>query len=108
VVFRVAAALPPQFQGVGLFQPRAEHIGIGRISTGLGTPHLETNPDFLGAMFAFQTRDGNRVDFLGINDPTAPTDNHRDFMSVLYATSESAGAEMPLMAIGASTTLAIS
>ena len=32
----------------------AEHIEIGRLSTGLGTPHLETNPDFIGAMLAFQ------------------------------------------------------
>jgi hypothetical protein len=97
VVFEVANDLPEPLRGVGLFQPGAHHRGIGRISTGLGTPHLETNPDFLGIMLAFQTPDGQRVDFLGINDPTAPTDNHRDFMSVLYATGESAGANVPFV-----------
>ena len=97
VIFKVADELPAELQGVGLFEPRSEHMGIGRISTGLGTPHLETNPDFLGLMVAFQTKDGHRVDFLSINDPTAPTDNHKDFMHVLHATGESAGAEIPLI-----------
>jgi hypothetical protein len=96
VVFKIADKLPVELQGVGLFAPGAEHIGIGRVSTGLGTPHIETNPDFLGIMVAFETREGHRVDFLGINDPTAPTDNHRDFIDVLHATAESAGAEVPL------------
>jgi hypothetical protein len=58
---------------------------------------VETNPDFLGIMVAFQTPDGQRVDFLGINNPTAPTNNHREFMSVLYATGESAGADVPFI-----------
>ncbi len=97
VMLKVADKLPSELQGVGLFEPGAEHTGIGRLSTGLGTPHLETNPDFLGIMVAFQTKDGHRVEFLGINDPTAPTDNHRDFMDVLHATCESAGAEMPVI-----------
>ena len=48
-------------------------------------------------MVAFQTPDGQRVDFLGINNPTAPTDNHREFMSVLYATGESASADVPFV-----------
>jgi hypothetical protein len=91
----VADELPSELKGIGLFEQGAEHIGIGRISTGLGTPHLETNPDFLGIMVAFQTRDGHRVDFLAINDPTAPTAHHCDFMDVLHGTAESAGAEMP-------------
>jgi hypothetical protein len=95
VVFRVANDLPGPLCGVGLFQPGAQHSGIGRISTGLGTPHVETNPDFLGIMVAFQTPGGQRVDFLGINNPTAPTDDHREFMSVLYSTAESAGADVP-------------
>lgn len=90
-------ALPAPLAGVGLFQPGARHGGIGRVSTGLGTPHLETNPDFLGLMLAFQTAAGRRVDFLAINDPAAPTDNHREFVDVLHATAESAGAEMPLV-----------
>ncbi len=55
VIFKVADELSSELQDVGLFYPGAEHIGIGRISTGLGTPHLETNPDFLGIMVAFQT-----------------------------------------------------
>jgi hypothetical protein len=96
VKFRVAAVLPAELEGVGLFRPNAEHVGIGRISTGLGTPHLETNPDFLGLMLAFRT-ETVIVDFLGINDPAAPADNHRDFMAVLYATGESACAEIPLV-----------
>ena len=97
LIFNVAEELPAELQSVGLFEPRANHTGIGRISTGLGTPHIETNPDFLGIMLAFQTKDGHRVDFLGINDPTSPTDTHKDFMDVLHATGESAGAEIPLI-----------
>src|SRR5437667_11659525 len=72
VMFKVAGELPVPLAGVGLFQPGAEYIGIGRISTGLGTPHIETNPDFLGVRISFQTTGGQRVDFLGINDPTSP------------------------------------
>jgi hypothetical protein len=97
VLFRVAANLPARLAGIGLFHPDTQYVGIGRISTGLGTPHLETNPDFLGARFSFLTQDGYRVDFLGLNDPAAPTNNHRDFVDVLYATVEAAGAQMPLI-----------
>ena len=97
VLLRIAEALPVPLQNVGLFQPGAEYTGIGRISTGLGTPHIETNPDFLGLMAAFQSPEGRRVDFLGINDPTSPTDNHKDFINVLHATGESAGAEVPFV-----------
>ena len=97
VVLQIANDLPEALCGVGLFQPGVPYIGIGRISTGLGTPHLETNPDFLGIMVAFQTPDGQRVDFLGINNPTAPTNDHREFVSVLYATGESAGADVPFI-----------
>ena len=97
VVFKVAGELPEPLQGVGLFQPGAEHVGIGRISTGLGIPHAEYLPDFLGIMAAFQTKEGQRVDFLGINDPTSPADNHRDFMDILQATGESAGATVPFL-----------
>jgi hypothetical protein len=97
VVLQIANDLPEALYGVGLFQPGVRYNGIGRVSTGLGTPHVETNPDFLGIMVAFQTPDGQRVDFLGINNPTAPTNNHREFMSVLYATGESAGADVPFI-----------
>jgi len=97
VVLQIANDVPEPLYGVGLFQPGAQYTGVGRISTGLGTPHVETNPDFLGIMVAFQTPDGQRVDFLGINNPTAPTDNHREFMSVLYATAASAGADVPFI-----------
>lgn len=97
VVLKIANDLPESLSSVGLFQPGEQYRGVGRISTGLGIPHLETNPDFLGIMVAFQTREGQRVDFLGINNPTAPTDDHHEFMSVLYATGESAGANLPLI-----------
>ena len=97
VRLRIAEALPAPLQGVGLFHPGAEHLGIGRISTGLGTPHIETNPDFLGIMAAFQSREGRRVDFLGINDPASPADNHKDFINVLHATGESSGARAPFL-----------
>ncbi len=96
-LLKVAEVLPTPLQNVGLFHPHAEYTGIGRISTGLGTPHIETNPDFLGIMTAFQSPEGRRVDFLGINDPTSPTDNHKDFINVLHATGESAGAEAPFV-----------
>lgn len=97
ILFRVTDTLPATLNGIGLFQPNQQHIGIGRISTGLGTPHIETNPDFLGLRLSFLTQDGHRVDFLGINDPGSPTANHRDFVDVLHATGEAAGAEMPLI-----------
>ncbi len=92
VALRVAAQLPDALAGLGLFQPNAEHIGVGRVSTGLGCPHAETDPDFLGLMLAFHTPAGARVDFLAINDPTSPTDDHRDFMALLEATGAAAGA----------------
>lgn len=95
VLLRVAATLPANLMGVGLFEPNAQHIGIGRISTGLGCPHLETDPDFLGLMVAFQTRAGERVDFLTINEPTSPTDTHPQFISLLDATADAASAEPP-------------
>ncbi|MEO6023826.1 MAG: hypothetical protein ABIP64_12050 [Burkholderiales bacterium] len=94
---KVADKLPAQLTGVGLFQTNAKHIGTGRLSTGLGTPHIETNPDFLGARMSFMTQAGQRVDFLAINHPSSPTDNHRDFVDVLQATGASAGAEMPFI-----------
>jgi len=95
VMLKVAAQLPEVLSGLGLFEPNREHSGIGRISTGLGCPHAETDPDFLGLMLAFQTPAGARVDFLAINDPTSPTDNHRDFMTLLEATAAAAGAKSP-------------
>ena len=95
VELRIDDALPAGLDGIGLFEPGAMHRGIARISTGLGYPHIETDPDFLGFMAAFQTRAGRRVDFLAINDPTSPTDNHRQFIAVLEATAASAGAEAP-------------
>lgn len=97
VLFRAAAEMPGPLRDVGVFQPGGESVGIGRISTGLGTPHIETNPDFLGFRVSFQTKEGRRVDFLAINDPTSPADNHKDFMDVLHATGEAAGAEVPFV-----------
>jgi hypothetical protein len=95
VLLRIEAQVPANFVGVGLFEPGAQYSGIGRISTGLGCPHLETDPDFLGLMVAFQTRAGKRVDFLTINDPTSPTDTHPEFVHLLDATADAAGAQAP-------------
>lgn len=97
VRLRVAAQLPRELRGVGLFEPGAEHVGIGRISTGQGIPHVEPGLDFLGLMLAFQTPGGRRVDILGINHPAAPTDDHRQFMDVLHASAEAADAGVPFL-----------
>lgn len=93
VLLRIAAELPDELRGIGLFEPGAEHVGVGRISTGLGGPHAEINPDFLGLMLAFRTKAGRRVDFLALNHPASPADDHREFMDVLHATGEAAGAD---------------
>src|SRR5258705_7455313 len=85
VIFRAADEMPGPLQEVGIFHPGGERIGIGRISTGLGTPHIETSPDFLGLRVSFQTKEGRRGGFLAINDPTLPADKHKDFMDVLHA-----------------------
>src|SRR3954451_11582657 len=90
---RIEPVLPASFAGVGLFEPGAQYTGIGRISTGLGCPHLETDPDFLGLMVAFQTRAGTRVDFLTINEPTSPPAPHPQFVHLLDAPADPAGAE---------------
>ena len=91
VVLRIASGLPGSLGGIGLFEPDAEYVGIGRVSTGEGCPHAETEPDFLGMRLAFQTRDGVRVDFLGINDPSSPTDTHAEFVKLLAAGAAGAG-----------------
>jgi hypothetical protein len=91
----VAPRLPPELDGVGIFQPATSSTGIGRISTGLGCPHLETDPDFLGLMVAFLTTGGERVDLLAINDPAAPTDSPEEFVALLAATAAAAGAGVP-------------
>lgn len=95
VLLRIEPTLPANLAGVGLFEPGGQYTGIGRVSTGLGCPHLETDPDFLGLMVAFHTRGGQRVDFLTINDPTSPTDTHPQFVKLLDATADAAGAEAP-------------
>lgn len=100
VELEVHDAPPAPLEGVGLFVPGAEYVGIGRVSTGLGCPHLETDPDFLGLMLAFRTESGRRVDFLGLNDPAAPTDDHVAFMDLLAATADSAGTEAPFGELG--------
>ena len=53
VLLRVATELPEGFSGIGLFVPGIEHIGVGRLSTGLCTPHIESNSDFLGCVRRF-------------------------------------------------------
>jgi hypothetical protein len=86
VVFQVSSSLPPEIQGHGLFEPGRVHVGIGRISTGLGCPHAETDPDFLGLRLSFMAPEDRRVDFIAINDPTSPTDDHPSFVALLQAT----------------------
>ena len=70
VTLRVTAPLPPELDGLGLFDlggpaggaaAARDYVGLGRISTGLGCPHIETNPDFLGLMVAFRAPNGRRV-----------------------------------------------
>jgi hypothetical protein len=94
VVLRVEGRLPPELDGLGIFQRgQASRGGIGRISTGLGCPHAETDPDFLGLMAAFRAPDGRRMDFVTINHPAAPTDTPEEFLALLKATADAAGAE---------------
>jgi hypothetical protein len=93
VHFEAAEPLPNELDGLGIFQHGAagHHLGIGRISTGLGCPHAETDPDFLGLMVAFTTAAGRRIDFITINDPTSPTDTPEEFLALLRATADAAG-----------------
>ena len=91
VLLRIESQLPEKLRGVGLFQPESQYTGIARISTGLGCPHNENLPDFLGIRLAFRTPTGRRVDFLGINHPASPTDNHLQFIKLLEATANASG-----------------
>ena len=94
VVLTVADTLPAELDGLGIFQRSSQpRVGIGRMSTGLGCPHAETNADFLGLMVAFRTNEGRRVDFVTINDPTSPTDTPEEFLALLRATADSASAD---------------
>lgn len=89
VLLTVAATLPPALDGLGVFHAGArDQIGIGRMSTGLGCPHAETDPDFLGLMVAFRAPSGRRIDFVTINDPTSPTDTPEEFLALLQATAD--------------------
>jgi hypothetical protein len=89
VLLTVDAQLPAELDGLGIFQRGSgPHVGIGRISTGLGCPHAETDPDFLGLMVAFQTADRRRVDFITINHGGAPTDTPEEFIALLKATGD--------------------
>ena len=103
VALSVEKDLPPELRDLGLFQssgaaPRI-YMGIGRVSTGMGCPHLEIDLDFLEIMLAFRTG-GRRIDFIGLNDPAAPTNNARDFLALLRATADSAGTEVPFGSVG--------
>jgi hypothetical protein len=92
VLLTVDPQLPDELDGLGIFQRGSgPRIGIARISTGLGCPHAETDPDFLGLMAAFQTDDGRRVDFVTINHGGAPTDTPEEFVALLKATADAAG-----------------
>ena len=92
VLLCVSDHLPPELDGLGIFQPAgsAPRIGIGRLSNGLGCPHAETEADFLGLMVAFRAPDGRRVDFITINDAGAPTDTPKEFVALLKATADAA------------------
>jgi hypothetical protein len=94
VVLTIASDLPAELDRLGLFHGGSRHLGIGRISTGLGCPHAETDPDFLGLMVAFR-HEGRRTDLITINDPTAPTDTPAEFIALLKATADAAGTEIP-------------
>src|SRR5262245_49431364 len=91
MVLRVASQLPEGFAGVGLFVPDTEHVGVGRISTSMNTPHVETIPDFLGLRASFVTATGRQVDFIAVSSPMLPFDNRQDVMRFLRATADSAG-----------------
>ena len=94
VLLTVDAQLPSELDGLGIFQRGSgPRTGIGRISTGLGCPHAETDPDFLGLMAAFQSDDGRRVDFITINHGGAPTDTPAEFIALLKATADAAGGD---------------
>lgn len=92
VLLNVAEALPPALHGLGVFHPGSSAVGIGRMSTGMGCPHVETDADFLGLMAAFRAPSGRRIDFITINDPTSPTDTPEEFLALLKATGDAAGA----------------
>jgi hypothetical protein len=91
ISLQISAQLPSPLEGVGLFKPGAQYTGIARISTGMGCPHHETSPDFLGLRLAFLTDRAERVDFIGLNHPAAPTDTPVEFMKLLAGTAASAG-----------------
>ena len=94
VLLTVDAQLPKELDGLGIFQRGSgPRVGIGRMSTGLGCPHAETDPDFLGLMVAFRTDDGRRVDFITINHGGAPTDTPEEFIALLKATADAAGGD---------------
>ncbi len=96
VLLTVADELPRELDGLGVFQrgpASSPHVGIGRISTGLGCPHAETEADFLGLMVAFRTAAGRRIDFVTINDPTSPTDTPEEFLALLKATADAAATD---------------
>src|SRR5262245_19953423 len=94
VLLTVADRLPADLDGLGVFRRSSPpRIGIGRMSTGLGCPHAETNADFLGLMVAFRTPEGRRIDFVTINDPTSPTDTPEEFLALLKATADAASSE---------------
>jgi hypothetical protein len=93
VLLTIADDLPRELDGLGIFQRGRTHVGIGRMSTGLGCPHAEGDADFLGLMVAFRTAAGRRIDFITINDPTSPTDTPEEFLALLHATADAAGTE---------------
>ena len=97
VLLTIADRLPAELDGSRRLYPQGSErqdrvIGIGRISTGLGCPHAETDADFLGLMVAFRTPAGRRIDLITINDPRSPTDTPEEFLALLKATADAARA----------------
>src|SRR5262252_8704641 len=85
ILLTIADGVPAELEGLGVFErgpSQTPLVGIGRISTGLGCPHAETDADFLGLMVAFRTRAGRRIDLVTINDPTSPTDTPEQFLAL--------------------------
>ncbi len=90
---QVAPQIPEELRGLGVFdtQTANQYVGIGRISTGLGCPHVETDPDLLGFMLAFRTAQGRRIDFIGINNPSSPGNTVEELVGLLIGNADAAG-----------------
>ena len=98
VLLRISEALPTPLQNVGLF-PQARSVSASAaFQRGLERRISRRIPTFSGSWWPSNPRKAAGSIFSAlINDPTSPTDNHKDFINVLHATGESAGAEAPFV-----------